>query len=102
MFGSLRVQVLTQPDEGEGSEAQGRHREVGSEGGVEQRYGPMLQEPDPRPTASDQSAPDDDRQGSTHWTAGCGTRTSWWCGRGEQATAPAMPIFRASSVCARS
>ena len=49
-----------------GSEAQGRHREVGSEGSVEQRYGPMLQVPDPRPTASDQSAPDDDRQGSTH------------------------------------
>jgi hypothetical protein len=24
-----------------GSEAQGRHREVGSEGSVEQRYGPM-------------------------------------------------------------
>jgi len=41
-----------------GSEAQGCHREVGSEGSVEQRYGPMPQEPDQRPTASDELAND--------------------------------------------
>ena len=38
-----------------GSEAQGRHREVGSEGSVEQRYGPM----------------------DKNWIGGLGRRTSW-------------------------
>ena len=41
MFDSLRVQVPPNLMEVKGSEAQGRRREVGSEGSVEQRYGPM-------------------------------------------------------------
>ena len=41
MFGSWRVKVPSNLMEVKGSEAQGRHREVGSEGSVEQRYGPM-------------------------------------------------------------
>jgi hypothetical protein len=41
-----------------GSEAQGRHREVGSEGSVEQRYGPMDKNRILRPTALDERASD--------------------------------------------
>jgi len=41
-----------------GSEAQGRHREVGSKGSVEQRIRADEQEPDIRPTASDELAND--------------------------------------------
>ena len=39
MFSNYQVEVPSQPVEG--SEGQGGHREVGSEGSVEQRYGPM-------------------------------------------------------------
>jgi len=48
------------PMEVKGSEAQGRHREVRSEGSVEQRYGPMNKNRMKRPTASDESATDDE------------------------------------------
>jgi len=41
-----------------GSEAQGRHREVGSEGSVEQKIRADGQELDLRPTASDERATD--------------------------------------------
>ena len=39
-----------------GSEAQGRHREVGCEGSAEQKIRADGQEPDLRPTASDERA----------------------------------------------
>ena len=41
-----------------GSEAQGRHREVGSEGSVDQKYRAVGQEPELRPTALDERASD--------------------------------------------
>jgi len=41
-----------------GSEAQGRYREVGSEGSVEQRYGPMNKNWMMRPTVSGELASD--------------------------------------------
>jgi len=40
------------------SEAQGRHREVGSEGSVEQSRGPMDKNRIKRPTRSDERASD--------------------------------------------
>src|SRR6202035_5759005 len=55
--GSLRVQVPSQPDGGEGERRQGRHREVGSEGsGAKIRADG--QESDLRPTAADERATD--------------------------------------------
>jgi hypothetical protein len=51
-----------------GSEAQGRHREVGSEGTVEQRYGPMNKNRMTRPTVPGELANDSEaniHQG--HW-----------------------------------
>jgi hypothetical protein len=51
-----------------GSEAQGRHREVGSEGSVEQRYGPMNKNWMMRPTVPGELASDSEahiHQG--HW-----------------------------------
>jgi len=50
------------------SEAQGRHREVGSEGSVEQRRGPMNKNRMKRPTVPDELASDSEahiHQG--HW-----------------------------------
>ena len=41
MFDSLEVKVLPQPDGGKGSEPQGRHREVRSEGSEERTHEPM-------------------------------------------------------------
>lgn len=43
-----------------GSKAEGRHREAGSEGRVEQRYGPKYKNPGMKPRASDESATDDE------------------------------------------
>jgi hypothetical protein len=52
-----------------GSEAQGRHREVGSEGSVEQRYGPMKKNRMMRPAVPGERATD--REAHIH--QGC-----WW------------------------
>jgi hypothetical protein len=52
-----------------GSEAQGRHREVRSEGSVEQKYGPMNKNRMMRPTAPGERA--SDREAHIH--QGC-----WW------------------------
>ena len=41
MFDSYGCKSRPNLMEVKGSEAQGRHRKVGSEGSVEQRYGPM-------------------------------------------------------------
>jgi hypothetical protein len=52
-----------------GSEAQGRHREVGSEGSVEAKIRADGQESDLRPTASDERA--NDREVRIH-------QWRWW------------------------
>jgi len=54
----LRVKVPSQLMEVKGSEAQGRHREAGSEGSVEQRHGPMNKNRMMRPTVPGELASD--------------------------------------------